>query len=146
MKGLASLGHVAIRVADIDRSVEFYCRTLALEEMMRLHRPDGALWLVYLRLTDDQFLELFPDAVGTRAPPPEANGLNHLCLTVHDLDVTLAWLAERGVPLARPLKTGADGNRQAWIDDPDGNRIELMEMAPGSLQAQAIARLGAGRG
>jgi lactoylglutathione lyase len=53
----------------------------------------------------------------------------------------IATLAERGVPLFRPLKRGADGNRQAWIEDPDGNRIELMEMAPDGLQARAVQRL-----
>ena len=37
-----------------------------------------------------------------------------------------------------------DGNRQAWIEDPDGNRIELMEMAPDSLQLKAVERLRAG--
>jgi lactoylglutathione lyase len=40
-----------------------------------------------------------------------------------------------------PLKTAVDGNRQAWLEDPDGNRIELMEMAEDSLQLQAIRRL-----
>ena len=43
--------------------------------------------------------------------------------------------------LLLPLKTAIDGNRQAWLEDPDGNRIELMEMAPDSLQYQAIRRL-----
>ena len=88
---------------------------------------------------------MFPDAEGERAPGAMANGLNHVCLTVSDLDATVASLTAAGVPLSRPSKTGADGNRQAWIEDPDGNRIELMEMAPDSLQAQAIARLRAGR-
>ena len=44
-----------------------------------------------------------------------------------------------------PLKTAIDGNRQAWLEDPDGNRIELMEMAPDCLQYKAITRL-RGRG
>lgn len=39
------------------------------------------------------------------------------------------------------INTGLDRNRQAWIEDPDGNRIEFMEMAPDSLQAEAIRRL-----
>ena len=39
---------------------------------------------------------------------------------------------------------GADGNWQAWIEDPDGHRIELMQMMPDSLQAKAIARMAAG--
>ena len=40
-----------------------------------------------------------------------------------------------------PLQTAIDGNRQAWLEDPDGNRIELMEMAPDCLQYEAIRRL-----
>ena len=41
----------------------------------------------------------------------------------------------------KSIKAGADGNRQAWLEDPDGNRIELMEMADDCLQYQAIKRL-----
>lgn len=141
MQGITGIGHVAIRVADIDRSLAFYTGRLGFPEMLRLHRDDGSLWLVYLRITDEQYLELFPDAVGERAAPEDANGLNHLCLTVDDIEAVVARLAERGVPLSRPLKRGADGNRQAWVEDPDGNRIELMEMAPNGLQARAIGRL-----
>lgn len=141
MRGFTSLGHVAIRVSDVDRTLEFYSGKLGFAEMLRLHHDDGRLWLLYLRITDDQYLEVFPDAVGERAPPQDGNGLNHICLTVDDLDDVLRQLGERDVPLSRPLKVGADGNRQAWIEDPDGNRIELMEMAAGSLQARAIERL-----
>jgi lactoylglutathione lyase len=34
-------------------------------------------------------------------------------------------------------KTGADNNTQAWIHDPDGNKIELMQISPDSPQAIA---------
>jgi lactoylglutathione lyase len=141
MQGFTSLGHVAIRVSDVDRTLAFYTGKLGFQEMLRLHRDDGRLWLLYLRITDDQYLEIFPEAVGARAPGQESNGLNHICLTVADLDDVVRQLDERGVALSRPLKLGADGNRQAWIEDPDGNRIELMEMAADGLQAKAIARL-----
>ncbi len=97
--------------------------------MMRLDR-DGRLWLLYLQITDTQFLEVFPEATGNRAPPREANGLNHLCLEVGSIDQVVAELEAAGVPLASPKKLGADGNMQAWIEDPDGNRIELMQMTP----------------
>lgn len=141
MQGFTSLGHVAIRVKHIDRTLAFYTGKLGLPELLRLHKDDGSLWLVYLRITDDQYLEVFPDAVGDRAPSQETNGLNHICLTVADIEDTIRQLGERGVPLFRPLKMGADGNRQAWLEDPDGNRIELMEMASDSLQLKAIKRL-----
>jgi lactoylglutathione lyase len=141
MKGLTGIGHVAIRVKDVARALEFYTGRLGFAEILRMDRDDGSLWLIYLRITDDQFLEIFPDAVGERAPPREANGLNHVCLTVDDLDRIVDQLAGRGVPLTQGKKVGADGNLQAWIEDPDGNRIELMQMAPDSLQLEAIRRL-----
>jgi catechol 2,3-dioxygenase-like lactoylglutathione lyase family enzyme len=144
MRSIVGIGHVAIRVKDIERTLAFYVGKLGFSEMMRLDR-DGRLWLLYLRITDTQYLEVFPEAEGDRAPPREANGLNHLCLEVDDIDTAVADLEAAGVPLTSPRKQGADGNLQAWIEDPDGNRIELMQMASDSLQAKAIARLrGAG--
>lgn len=139
--GVTGLAHIAIRVKEFARALEFYVGKLGFAEMMRLKRDDGSDWIIYLRVTDTQFIELFDAGEGDRAPPREAVGLNHFCLEVADLDVTVAALAERGVALARPVKTGVDYNRQAWIEDPDGHRIELMEMAPNSMQAAAIAQL-----
>ena len=145
MAQFASLGHVAIRSKDIGRSLEFY-RRLGLPEMFRLFYDDGSLFLIYLRITDDQYLELFPDASGDRAPGRETVGLNHLCLTVENIEHTLKELEQAGIPLTRELKTGGDNNRQAWIEDPDGVRIEIMEMAKDSMQSQALGRLRAGEG
>jgi lactoylglutathione lyase len=73
--------------------------------------------------------------------------MTHLCLTSPDLDATAAHLESVGVPLSRPrnAKPGLDGNRGMWIEDPDGNRIEIMEMAPGCIQYQAVKRLHEGK-
>ncbi|HEY9013154.1 MAG TPA: VOC family protein [Devosia sp.] len=141
MKGIAGLAHVAIKVTDLDRSLAFYVEKLGFEEMLRLHNKDGSTWLVYLRITDDQYLEIFPGAENDRAPGWNANGMNHMCLAVEDIRGVVAQIEAAGIPLLMPLKLALDGNWQAWIEDPDGNRIELMEMAPDSLQLKAIARL-----
>jgi lactoylglutathione lyase len=145
VKTVTALAHVAIRVKDVDRSLEFYVGKLGFPEMMRIHRDDGSLMLIYLRITDTQFLEIFPDAVGDRSPSKEAIGYNHMCLEVADIDEALADLHRNGVPLSQEKKVGLDRNKQAWIEDPDGNRIELMEMAANSLQSEALARLRASR-
>ena len=146
MVAFASLGHVALRTRDIERSIAFYTQKLGLAEMLRLTYDDGTLFLAYLRITDTQYLELFPYGTGTTTPGRDVVAINHLCLTVENIDTTLAELAAAGVPLTRDLKLGADGNRQAWIEDPDGTRIELMEMAKESLQETAIKRLSEGQG
>jgi len=141
MQGIVGLTHVAIKVADLNRTLDFYVNKLGFAEMLRLHKDDGDVWLVYLRITDDQFLEVFPGAEGDRAPGWNANGMNHLCLAIDDVNALVAELEAAGIPLLLPLKRALDGNWQAWIEDPDGNRIELMQMDPDSLQLKAIERL-----
>ena len=143
MKNIVGIGHIAIRVKDIDRTLDFYRDRLGFKEMFRLER-EGKLWLMYLRVTDTQYIELFPEAVGDRAPDREANGLNHICLEVASIDGVLEELAKAGVPIAREKQMGADGNLQAWIEDPDGNRIELMQMGAGNMQSQALQKLRSG--
>jgi lactoylglutathione lyase len=141
MQGIVGLAHVAIKVTDLDRSLDFYINRLGFPEMLRLNKDDGSTWLVYLRITDDQYLEVFPGAENDRAPGWDANGMNHMCLAVEDIDAVIKRIEAAGISLLLPLKLAVDGNRQAWIEDPDGNRIELMEMDPGSLQLKAIERL-----
>lgn len=141
MQGITGIAHVAIKVKDLDRSLDFYINKLGFPEMMRLHHDDGSVFLVYLRITDTQYLEVFPGAEGERAPGWNANGMNHLCLESDDVKRLADDIQAAGIPLLMPLKLALDGNWQAWIEDPDGNRIELMQMDPNSLQLQAIARL-----
>lgn len=145
MLGITGYGHVAIKVTDLDRSLDFYRDRLGFPEMLRLKNDDGSTWLVYLRITDEHYLEIFPGAENDRAPGWNANGVNHMCFTIDDLDATTERIKAAGIALTSEIKQGLDGNRQAWIEDPDGNRIELMEMAPDCLQYQAIRRLQAER-
>ena len=141
MNGIRGLGHLALRVRDLDRSLDFWRDRVGFQEMHRLKRDNGETWLVYLRITDDQFLELFPDATTDQVPPDDQNGVMHICLDIVDLDEEIARLTASGVTIVSPIKGGIDNNRGAWIHDPDGNRIELMEMHPNSIQYKAIRAL-----
>jgi lactoylglutathione lyase len=142
MRTVTAIAYVALRIRDIDRSLDFYVRKLGFAEMFRLER-DERLWIVYLRITDTQYLELFPGGDGKRAPGPDQIGPNHFCLEVDDLDAAISELGDKGVSLTQAKKKAVDGNNQAWIEDPDGNRIELMQMSDDCLQFRAIARLAA---
>jgi lactoylglutathione lyase len=140
MKNVKAIGHVAVSVKNIEASLDFYKNKLGFAEMFRLER-DGRLWIVYLRITDTQFIELFPDGVGDGAPPFANVGYNHLCLEVDDIDAAIAELTSRGVALTQQKKLGVDHNYQAWIADPEGNRIELMQLGQDAMQIAAIRRL-----
>jgi lactoylglutathione lyase len=143
MKGISSLAHIALKVRDMERSLDFYVRQMEFPEMFRLKR-EGKLWIVYLRVTDDQYIELFPDGIGDHAPDRDQTGVNHFCLGVDDIDAVVAQLRKNGVAITVEKKMGADHNYQAWIADPDGNRIELMQMMPKAMQLEAIRQLRAG--
>ena len=140
------LGHVALMTRDLDASLDFY-RKLGFPEMLRLLNSEGKPWIVYLKINDSLYLELFPGGPEERVPENGHTGLAHLCLTSPDLDATEKGLAEAGIALSQPRKDGrgVDGNRGMWIEDPDGNRIEIMEMAPDCIQFKAVENLNAGR-
>ncbi len=142
-----TMGHVAFKVNDLEKSVAFYNR-IGFPEMLRLLDAEEKPWIVYHRINDNLYLELFPGGTGRPAPDNAQTGMNHFCLTVENADRAEADLAAAGIPLMRPRKTerGVDGNWGMWIEDPDGNRIEIQEMAPDCIQYQAERRLGAGDG
>ena len=66
-----------------------------------------------------------PLAIGTH--------YKHFCLEVTGLDEFCKMLKDKGVEVSE-IKLGMDNSRQAWIADPDGNAIELMEYSYSSLQ------------
>lgn len=142
MQPFNSLGHFNLKVNDLQASIDYYGK-LGFPEFLRLTETDGTPWIVYLRITDELYIELLPGGKG-RAGDQQATGLNHLCLTTPDIEMTVRELAKAGVPLTTPLdpsKRGVDRNRGCWITDPDGNRIEIMEMAADCVQYDAIKAL-----
>ena len=134
---ITSIGHVAFRVADLDTSVDFYCRGLGLREAFRL-QDDDLVRGIYLTVAPGEFIELFPPGTTTVRAAPLESSYRHVCLVVDDLAATLEQLAERGVIPDSEMKKGKrDGNWQAFVSDPDGNKIELMQIDPMSPQAKA---------
>ncbi len=142
LPGISGIAHWALKVSDLETALAFYRDTLGFKEMMRISYPEtGKLMLVYLRVTDTQYVELFPNGKGSVAPDEETTSMHHVCLQVSSIADVAASLKKLGVPLFREPKLGLDGNNQCWIKDPDGNRIEFMQMLAGNMQDAAIARL-----
>ncbi len=135
---ITGIAHTAITVHDLDESLDFYCGKLGLEEAFRLDR-DGKVWLVYLHIKGTQFLELFPG--GERKEVDRRPGPPHLCLDVDDIRQTLADLKSRGLAIEGEARQGLDGNYQYWVYDPDGTKIELMQLMPGCMQLKAVEAL-----
>jgi lactoylglutathione lyase len=134
MAGIAGLqfGHVAYRVRDLEASIGWYAHVFGTREAFRARRDDGATQLVYLELAPGQLIELFPDGKNPIEMPPDPIGYAHVCYLVDDLEAALARLAALGVAPQAPPRTGRGGQKLAFVADPDGNRIELMEIPEGS--------------
>ena len=138
---ITGIGHVACRVTDLERALDFYCDKLGFHEAFRLDREgEPSPWIVYLQIGPGQFVELFPGARELGPQPGAAAGYNHFCLLVDDMDGTLRQLAARGLEISGSPVQGLDHNWQYWLTDPDGNRIELMQIMRDSPQAAADAR------
>lgn len=133
---ITGIGHAAYFVADMDQALAFYCGKLGFTEAFELRHPEtGAPWIRYIKVAPGQFIELFYDRTGENA----SGSYSHLCLTVDDIQEAAARLREKGVPLDTPPNRGGDGNWQCWTHDPDGNRIEFMQIMPDSLQSRSEA-------
>ncbi|MBN1933579.1 MAG: VOC family protein [Anaerolineae bacterium] len=138
---ITGIGHIAITCTDINQSIDFYTRILGLPEAFRMNRDDGSLWMVYIKTGGDDFVELFADGDDAPDMPNNASGFKHLCLWVDDIEATLHDLQAKGLDVdPAGIRTGRSRCRQYFIADPDGVRIELMQLMSESLQAQAIKR------
>lgn len=134
---ITGLSHACFTVSDLAKSVEFYRDGLGLEHAFDLSIPSANLEGVYLRVGARTFIELFQ---GDPQPTPPGVSYKHICLEVDDIQRTVAELKERGVAVG-DISLGKDQSYQAWITDPDGNRIELHQFTAESLQVKAMARL-----
>ena len=122
-----ALVHTCVRVRDIDASLSFN-QALGLEERGRLNFDSA--YNVYMGLPgDEDRLELTVN-IGREEPYDLGDGYNHFAVTVEDIDAALADLAEIGVePEKPPYRPGEreDLPRIAFVADPDGYRVELID-------------------
>jgi catechol 2,3-dioxygenase-like lactoylglutathione lyase family enzyme len=120
---IVELNHVALHVADVARSSEFYRRVLRLAAIPRPAFDFPGAWF---RLGTRQELHLIGR---TDEPVPPRSRNNHFALRVDDLHAWAKHLQEVGVPFRGP-KPRPDGALQIFVADPDGHWIELFTPPP----------------
>ncbi len=135
------LSHVAIRTRRIQDSIQYYMDVLGLKEAFRMNREDGSLATVYLYIRPGQYLELFTNGMRESATGPDTVGFCHICLMTRNIQRSYENVMKAGGPIDRKISRGQSGCLMFWTHDPDGTEIEVMEMPPESMQAQADIRL-----
>ncbi|NHN31073.1 VOC family protein [Paenibacillus agricola] len=126
------IGHLALTVQDMEKSLHFYCGILGFQQAFEIHDHDDLPWIVYIKVCEGQFIELFYGGLNKPASVEKAIGFNHLCLEVDDIHQIADHLKAHHIVLDVEPKQGKDTNYQCWVKDPDGNRIEFMQLMPGS--------------
>jgi lactoylglutathione lyase len=135
---ITGIAHAALTVKDMTKSLDFYTRVLGFAKAFSLTEPKtGEPWIEYLQ-AGNQFVELFYHGTEDNPWRGSLRGFNHLCLQVDDINKTVKVIEAAGYPLDKPVKQGSDKYFQAWLTDPDGVRIELMQIDPESPQGKLI--------
>jgi catechol 2,3-dioxygenase-like lactoylglutathione lyase family enzyme len=127
---------LAYNVGNMESSLAFYCGVLGFQKAFEIHKEDGSPWIVYIKVCPGQFIELFYGGENKLEPPVKPIGFHHLCLEVEDIQQIATHLNAKGMTLDVEPKQGRDTNWQCWAKDPDGNRIEFMQLIPGAPQTQ----------
>lgn len=128
--GQFRLLHTMLRVKDLDASVDFYTRHLGMKVLRRKDFPGGEFTLTFLGYGDEAdhtVLELTHNW-GQKEPYDMGNAYGHIAIGVPDIYGACEKLAKDGVSIPRPPGPMAHGGSViAFIEDPDGYKVELIE-------------------
>ncbi|GHU08262.1 lactoylglutathione lyase [Spirochaetia bacterium] len=139
MSHITAIAHLAITTKDMEKSLDFYTRVLGFKKVFEIPNPkDGSPWINYIHIGGGQFVELFYGGAEEN-PAPTRRGFNHICLEVDDIFKACDEIKAAGYKLDVEPNQGVDYNYQAWLTDPDGIRVELMQIDPKSPHYKVIS-------
>ena len=121
---IPGISHIAVLVSDVEKSRAFYKDFLGFAEPFDLKNKDGSLALTFIKINDDQFIELFPGL------KPNQDRLHQVSFFVDDAEALRAYLAAKGVRVPERVPKGRIGNSNFSIKDPDGHTVEFVQYEP----------------
>jgi lactoylglutathione lyase len=141
MAEILRLEHAGLTVVDLDASVAWYQRMFGCEVVQELHWPETGVRATYISLgKDGSLLELFsrPGTVHAFAPDAEMARYEHICVEVADIDGAFADLEAKGANVAFAPRLAKRHGRIAMVIDPDGFRIELLQVLTAERHAELV--------
>ncbi|WP_249209279.1 VOC family protein [Magnetospirillum sulfuroxidans] len=124
--------HAMLRVTDMDRSLDFYTRLLGMQVLeMREHKKNQftQAYLGYGAGLNGMALELVFNWSDDE-PYERGTAFGHIAIAVTGITALCDRLAAEGVAMPRPPRSQRHGeNIVAFVEDPDGNRIELVQFS-----------------
>jgi len=123
--------HTMLRVGNLERSLTFYTEVLGMRLLRRKDYPEGRFTLAFVGYGDESdtaVLELTHNwdtssyEIGT--------GYGHIALGVDDIQATCEAMAAKGGRVVRPPGAMKHGTTViAFVEDPDGYKVELIQRA-----------------
>jgi lactoylglutathione lyase len=138
---LMRLLHTMLRVGDLERSLRFYTEVLGMHLLRRRDYPEGRFTLAFVGYGEERdhtVIELTHNwdtdayAIGS--------GYGHIAIGVDDIHATCAAIAGAGGRITRepgPMKHGT--TVIAFLEDPDGYKVELIQLAAAAATPVAAA-------
>jgi catechol 2,3-dioxygenase-like lactoylglutathione lyase family enzyme len=130
--------HVSISVSDLDAQVAWYRHALGFAEVVEQYElPEPPVRTAVLQAASGIRIEMIErggsERTGEYSDPLDitrSQGYGHWAVDVDDLDVAFAWLLDAGASeVWPPADAVAPGARFAYVKDPEGNLIELIQPA-----------------
>lgn len=118
------IGHVVIKVRDIERSRKFYTDVMGLDIMMELPQLKAVFFASHRR--DHHEIACFEVGMEAGAPKGRDVGLQHIAFRLKDEDHlrrAFQELKEKNVPIAFTVDHGI--TKSIYFSDPDGNQLEV---------------------
>jgi catechol 2,3-dioxygenase-like lactoylglutathione lyase family enzyme len=116
---LLSLGHVAVRSADFDRTEHFYCEVLGLHPGPRPRITMPGRWYY---VGGEAVVHVLPRSAQT--PENAGRAVDHFAFNARNRPAFEQRLARAGVPFV-PTRLADTDTWQLFLTDPDGARVEL---------------------
>ena len=121
--------HTMLRVNDLDESLRFYCDVLGMRLLRRKDYPDGRFTLAFVGYGPEETETVLEFTYNWDTHRYDVgNGFGHVALGVDDIYRRCEELRQKGARIVRepgPMKHGT--TEIAFIEDPDGYRIELTQ-------------------
>ena len=115
--------HTMIRVSDLDKTLDFFCDKLGLENLGRFDNEGGRFSLVFLAAPGQHDAQVELTWNWDREELGEGRNFGHLAYQVEDIYETCDRLMKAGVTINRPPRDG----RMAFVRSPDNISIELLQ-------------------
>ena len=130
--------HTMVRVTDLERSLDFYCDKLGLQELRRYDIEKGRFTLVFLAAPGDKDAQVELNYNWDPEDYDEGRNFGHLAYAVDNIYEVCQHLMDTGVTINRPPRDG----HMAFVRSPDNISIELLQKGEALAPAEPWTSMG----